>query len=174
MSSPLRPMRAGDAATVTDHHDRCWHVAFAPLVSEEVMAFVNARPREPRIRALTDRARPGGEFTTVVAVDEKDRAIGHVMVAGNEIVHLFIDPDHHGRGQGRRLLAHGEAMIAADGFREAELHTIVGNATAIGLYESCGWQVTDATVREELPNGSSYVEHVLRKDLDGQLSEARE
>ena len=36
---------------------------------------------------------------------------------------------------------------------------------AIALYESCGWVLTDETEDEHLPNGSSYTEHIMRKDL---------
>ena len=59
----------------------------------------------------------------------------------------------------------GEAMIADAGHDSAELHTMVGNAPAIALYEDTGWSVTDDLLREDLPNGSSYEEHILRKDL---------
>ena len=167
----LRPLKASDAPVITDYHERCWHSAFASLVSADVMQFISQRRREPRIQGWLDRLEPESGFITVVAVDDSDTAIGHVMVADNEIVHLFIDPDHHGRGLGRQLLAQGEELLAAAGHTEIELHTIVGNTPAIGLYEACRWVVTTETITEELPNGSSYVEHVLRKTLGPVVSE---
>ena len=63
------------------------------------------------------------------------------------------------------LLGIGEEMIRENGRRVAELHTMVGNTPAISLYEATGWVVTDDHITNELPNGSSFVEHVLRKDL---------
>jgi ribosomal protein S18 acetylase RimI-like enzyme len=64
--------------------------------------------------------------------------VGHITVEGNEIVHLFIDADHQGEGTGRRLLGVGEQLIVEHGFHGAELHTMVGNEPALGLYASAG------------------------------------
>ena len=52
---------------------------------------------------------------STVAVTADDMPVGHVTVQGNELVHLFIDPEHQGGGMGRRLLAAGEDLLAADG-----------------------------------------------------------
>ena len=52
-----------------------------------------------------------------------------------------------------------------NGHAVAVLHTLVGNTPAIALYEAQGWVVTDETHIEDLPNGSTYTEHVLRKPL---------
>jgi len=158
---PLRWGRPDDAVRIASYHHACWLQAFAPLVSAEVMEFV-----KPRVDVWQSRLAEGSELSTVVATDEHDQAIGHALVSGNELVHLFIDPEHHRKGIGRQLLAIGERLIRQGGHRQAQLHTIVGNAPAIGLYESCGWELTDETEDELLPNGASYTEHVMRKDLD--------
>lgn len=86
--------------------------------------------------------------------------IGHVTVSGHRLVHLFVEPDHHGRGLGRHLLAQGEAMIAAGGHTGLELHARVENLAAIAFYERAGWTVTDRVIHT-VEHGISYDERVL-------------
>lgn len=160
---PMRWALPADVEQIASYHHACWLHSFTPLVSPEVMAFI-----EPRVERWHQWLSDGSEFATVVAVDDDDQAIGHATVSGNELVHLFIDPDHHRRGLGRQLLKVGERLIRQAGHTQAQLHTIVGNASATGLYESCGWVLTDETCDENLPNGSSYTEHLMLKDLDDQ------
>ena len=157
----LRWARLADAARIADYHYACWQQVFAPLVSAEVMEGV-----EPRVERWRDWLEPGSEFTTVVTTDDHGQPIGHTTVRGHELIHLFVDPQHHRKGLGRQLLAIGERLIRQAGYAQAELHTIVGNARAIGLYESAGWNMTEETVDDVLSNGASYTEHVMRKDFD--------
>ena len=166
LPDPLRPARPDDAASIARYHRRCWETSFRSIVAPEVLAYVESTPIEAVIETWDRRTAPDTPEQTVVAVDATDRPIGHVMVNGAELVHLFIDPDHHRAGWGQILLGVGEAMIADGGHRVAELHTMVDNRPAIALYEANGWVVTDEYVTNDLPNGSRFVEHVLRKELD--------
>lgn len=160
---PLRYAELRDAERIAAYHHECWLQAFAPLVSPEVMEMI-----EPRVARWESWLADDSGFTVVVVTDQADEPIGHTAVKGNELVHLFVDPTHHGNGLGGALLAIAERLIRQAGHDQAELHTIVGNAPAIGLYESHGWVVTNETVDEQLENGSSYTEHVLRKDVRDQ------
>ena len=104
---------------------------------------------------------PGSEFETQVAV-VGGRPVGHFTVKGNQLVHLFVEPDFQGVGLGRRLLAQGETLIAANGHTDFELHARVENTSAIAFYETAGWTVTDRLIRT-VELGISYDEHVLIK-----------
>jgi ribosomal protein S18 acetylase RimI-like enzyme len=73
-----------------------------------------------------------------------------------------VEPDNQGIGLGRHLLAEGEALIAADGHTDFELHARVNNFAAIAFYERAGWTVTDRLIRTA-EHGISYNEHVLVK-----------
>ena len=161
----MRWAQVRDIESIIHYHTACWYDSFASLVSAEVMAFIESRPHEAMVEGWHHRLDPESSPKTVVAAGADDVALGHVMVDGDELVHLFIDPGHHGRGLGRQLLEVGERLIRQGGHEQAELHTIVGNAPAIALYEKFGWTVTDETLDEELPNGAGYSEHVLRKEL---------
>ncbi len=88
--------------------------------------------------------------------------IAHFTVSGNQLVHLFVEPDHQGMGIGRLLLAQGEAMIAAGGHKGLELHARVDNVAAVAFYEAAGWTVTGRLVHT-VEHGISYDEHVLIK-----------
>lgn len=90
--------------------------------------------------------------------------VGHVSVSGHRLLHLFVDPVHHRTGLGRYLLAQGEAMIAASGHRDLELHARVENVAAIAFYEHAGWLRTDRLVHT-VEHGISYDEEVLVKHL---------
>ena len=113
---------------------------------------------------FSDRLSPDSSMRTVVATHAGD-VIGHVQVDGNNLVHLFIDPDHQGAGIGRTMLAIGEQLIVDGGFLDAELHTRVGNERALALYASAGWQRTDRLIHSA-HDGIEYDEHVLVKQLD--------
>lgn len=157
----LRPGRLDDAKQIADYHHRCWLTAFAPLVDPLVMDVV-----EPRVERWQQWLDGSSEHDTVVAADEHDAPIGHATILGNELLHLFVDPDHHGRGLGRVLLSGAEDRLRLAGHVSIQLHTIVGNLPAIALYESNGWVMTDRLEDDHLPNGSKYTEHVLIKELD--------
>ncbi len=162
MANPprLRPGRLSDAAAIADYHHRCWLSAFAPLVDPAVMEVI-----EPRVERWQLWLGEDTDHDTIVAVDEHDQPIGHSTILDNELLHLFVDPDHHGRGLGRTLLADAETRLRAAGHRSIQLHTIVGNTPAITLYEANGWTMTDRLDDDVLPNGSTYTEHVLVKTL---------
>lgn len=156
----IRPGEPGDVEAIAAYHHRCSIVAFADIVTSGTFDDLDPRRRVP---TFSEWLGPDSDMTVRVASLD-GVAIGHVAVEGNEIVHLFIDPDHAGRGLGRRLLALGESLIAEAGHDTFELHTIVGNLPAIGLYESAGWVVTDRLVHNE-HEGLVYDEHVLVKLL---------
>ena len=156
----LRAARPADADAVEDYHHRCFLSTYA--------AHLAAGSFGPPDRAGTrqqvhDWLLPGSDCETVVAVDG-GTPIGHVTVSGHRLVHLFVDPGHQGRGLGRLLLARGEAVLAAHGRADVELHARVENVRAIAFYVSQGWRVTDRLIRT-VEHGISYQERVLVKQL---------
>ena len=121
-------------------------------------------------RQLHDWFRPESELETWVAVVD-GAPVGHVTVSGRQLVHLFVEPEHQGRGLGRHLLAWGEAMIAASGHTDLELRTRVDNVAAIAFYVKEGWTVTDRLIHT-VEHGISYDERVLIKHTGGHSPEA--
>lgn len=159
-SIEIRAAKAGDADPVADYHDRC----FRKTYSSQLLAgeFEAPDPEGTRLQ-LHEWFEPGSEFETWVAVID-GVPVGHFTVKGHQLVHLFVEPDHQGTGLGRYLLAQSEAMIAASGHTEFELHARVENLAAIAFYERAGWTVTDRLIRT-VEHGITYDEHILIKKL---------
>ena len=151
----------GDAARIAEYFHRCWLTESASSLEPGV-----AERLDPSmwLELFRGRLSPGSSMRTVVAT-QGDVVIGHVQVQGNNLVHLFIDPDHQGSGIGRCMLGVGERLIVEDGFLDAELHTRVDNERALGLYASAGWQLSDRLIHSA-HDGIEYDEHVLVKQLD--------
>ena len=155
-----RPGVPDDAEAIAAYHHRCSIDAFSDIVTSGT--FDDLDPRR-RVTTFTEWLSPESNMAVHVATID-DAVVGHVAVEGNEIVHLFIDPDHAGGGLGRRLLEIGEQLIETAGHRSFQLHTIVGNTPAIGLYESTGWVVTGQLKHSE-HEGLVYDEHLMIKHL---------
>ena len=161
-TEPVRPGEPADAAALACCHHRCWLHAFADLVTPP--EAVDQMDPDRNLERFSDWLSPMSD-PEVTVVERDGQVVGYSTVVGNELVHLFVDPDQAGRGYGRRLLAAAEEHMVDAGYRMLELHTMVGNDPAIGLYESAGWQMTDQLVHTDNDNGVSYDEHVLVKHL---------
>lgn len=159
----FRPGRPHDAERLTAYHHRCCVEAFGPLLGPDLVESLDPQRRRPAFDAWLS---PDTSDVSVVVAALGGVAVGHTVVAGREVVHLFVDPEHWGAGIGRQLLQVAEGLVAANGFDTAELHTIVGNEPAIRLYEAAGWTVTDRIVRTD-DGEVAYDEHVLLKRLPG-------
>ncbi|MDW3216283.1 MAG: GNAT family N-acetyltransferase [Ilumatobacteraceae bacterium] len=158
----IRPGVSGDVVAMTAVHHRCWMAKFAELVTPR--EAVDRLDPNRNLARFADWLEPGSDARVTVA--ERDgKVVGYSTVVGNELLHLFVDPDHAGCGIGRTLLAAAESQMSEAGHRTFELHTMVGNVPAIGLYESAGWQVTDRVIHSDDDHGVSYDEHVLLKHL---------
>ena len=154
----IRAATPADADAVADYHHRC----FTRTYSSQLLAGEFEAPDLAGTRQqLHDWFLPDSEFDTRVAVVD-GAPIGHFTVRGQQLVHLFVEPDHQGTGLGRHLLAQAEAMIAAGGHTDFELHARVDNLAAIAFYENAGWMVTDRLVHT-VEHGVSYDEWVLIK-----------
>lgn len=69
-----------------------------------------------------------------LAVDDSDRPLAFMLLDGNSMEALFIDPAHRGRGIGRALVGHA---IALHGTITTEVNE--QNAQAVGFYRHMGF-----------------------------------
>jgi ribosomal protein S18 acetylase RimI-like enzyme len=122
----IRPYTEADWSNVCAIHDR-------------------ARPRELAGSADARAFRPMAdvaeeeeffESKTLVACIE-DRIVGFVSFRDAYITWLYVDPDFHRRGIGKRLLS--EALKHCG--EQAWVNTMAGNQAAVSLYRSAGFNV---------------------------------
>lgn len=144
----LRPARPEDMATVADIWHRAWHVAHPGHVPDGLTAGRT-------LAAFHERTPARVADTTVAEVDGS--VVGFVMVEGDELEQLFVDPDHHGAGIAAPLLTAGEDRIAAAGHDVAWLAVVVGNARARRFYEKQGWYDAGDLPYEVTAGGTTYI-----------------
>ncbi|WP_284534574.1 GNAT family N-acetyltransferase [Nocardioides sp. T2.26MG-1] len=149
MSTPtLRPARPGDMAAVADIWHPAWHLGHAGHVPDGLTA---ARTLE----AFHERTPARVADTTVAEVD--GRVAGFIMVVGDEVEQVFVDPALHGAGVAAPLLAEAERQVAAAGYAEAWLAVVTGNARARRFYEKHGWRDGGDLPYEVTAGGERYV-----------------
>jgi ribosomal protein S18 acetylase RimI-like enzyme len=78
---------------------------------------------------------PGGKVIGFLftGVSDTDGALGIVYA-------LHVHPSAHGAGAGRRLLEHGQELLAAQGADTLELYVLDGNERAMRFYRRNGWE----------------------------------
>jgi GNAT superfamily N-acetyltransferase len=128
----LRPGRAEDAPAIAVIHRIATRVSL-PFLPE-------LHTPDADLAFFAERFLPANE---VWVAEEGGEAVGYVGFTGEWINHLFIHPDHQGRGIGPSLLA--KAM--ADG-KPKQLWTFQKNARARRFYEQRGFTAVRFTEGE--------------------------
>jgi len=127
----FRPAQTGDTDAVRDLWFEGWwdgHGAVAPEGLRRHRDLAGIAARIPPILAHMTVAEGSGGI------------LGFVSVKHDELANFFIARDARGSGLAPRLLAEGEAMLAARGIDEAFLWCAVGNGRAYRFYLREGWR----------------------------------
>lgn len=90
----LRPSRPQDGARVID----IWRRAVD--ATHHFLAAADRQAIEAEVRAFLPQA------PLLLAVDADDVPLAFMLVMDGHMEALFVDPAHHGRGLGRRMVAH--------------------------------------------------------------------
>lgn len=153
----LRPM--------TDSEFDEWRLALARAYAEEQVASGNWSSDEAVDRALADNAAllPEGRATEgmllLTAVRPDGDAIGRVWLGLEHprgtadcafLYDIEVEEPHRGQGYGRALLAAAEDVVRSHGVTSLELNVFGGNAAAIALYRSAGYDVVQQQMRTTL------------------------
>ena len=84
-----------------------------------------------------------GYYRVLVCVDRSDMVLGYLIsthVAGeSELLRIGVDPEHRGRGYGKRLMRAFVQACEEGDCPEAFLEVRASNASAIRLYEKFGF-----------------------------------
>lgn len=149
MSIDIRPATLDDTEQIRELGHAVWPVAYAGLVTPEFMAngLENWWSAEAVARGIT-------KGITLVAVETKTGRLVGMTGLGQEngdwvMWKLYILPDFHGTGIGRRLV---ERAIAAlpDGTERLLLDVLAANEKAIGFYHRLGFTETERGTGRDL------------------------
>jgi len=84
----------------------------------------------------------------LLIVEHDGEVVGSVMVGyeGHRgwVNYLAVDPDHQGRGLGRRLMERAEEILGQLGCAKVNLQVRSSNEAAIGFYRRIGYSVDDS------------------------------
>ncbi|HEY5887676.1 MAG TPA: GNAT family N-acetyltransferase [Acidimicrobiales bacterium] len=155
---PIRAPGPEDAEAIAGNHHRGWQIGYRGLIADELLDGLDLDERIERWRSAV--VNPA---MTVRVVDDGTAVRGHVTVGAatrngttdGEVLSLYVDPDHWGRGYGRLLLRTGADLLYALGYTHLGLWMVEGNVRAQALYESEGYVLEG--IREPMVlNGVDY------------------
>jgi GNAT superfamily N-acetyltransferase len=172
----IRRAEPDDAMPVAWVHVRSWQAAYRGLLPDD---YLNAILPEERAQyydfASVDPAKP----RTIVALED-GVVLGFASTAPSrdadlpgfgELVALYVDPAHWGRGMGVALVAAAREQLVAMGFKNAALWVLSGNARADRFYRRDGW-VPDGARKSDTMWSVAVQEVRYRREL-GNLASLR-
>ena len=141
----LRPAEPSDSLEVAEVHVRSWQVGYRGLLPG---GYLDALIPEERAERYTFADRSPGTPWTTVAVDDglicgfatTGPAKDPETPASGELLGLYVDPSHWGKGAGRALIAAARRELAERGFPDALLWVLSGNERAQRFYQKDGWR----------------------------------
>ncbi len=151
----VRLARPGDEMAVARVHVRSWRAAYWDLLDRSMLARM--RP-ESRAQRYTFATRSPQQPRTLVA-EEDGEIVGFATVSPShdpdvpgwgELNALYVDPDLWGAGVGRTLIAAARERLKVQGFQDAVLWVLEGNAKAERFYRRDGWIFDDLHRRERM------------------------
>jgi putative acetyltransferase len=131
----IRQALPGDRETLLDIWLRSVQATHDFVSAEDIQIFI------PLVRGYL----ASGQTEFWVLVDERGALMGFMGIAGTKMESLFLAPEFHRRGGGRRLVKYAQA-------RSAELTVDVNeqNAGALAFYDACGFVVEGRSPTDEM------------------------
>ena len=129
----LRTATHDDIAALSRLWHAGWHEAHAAYTPEALTRLRTVEDFARRLRATLPDIRMSGPML---------HPLGFCTIRDDELYQLFVAPQARGSGLAARLLADGEARLAARGVGMARLFVGIGNDRAAGFYARHGWEET--------------------------------
>ncbi|HLU45890.1 MAG TPA: GNAT family N-acetyltransferase [Natronosporangium sp.] len=163
----VRPAAPDDAAAVAALHVRSWRHTYAGIVPDQVLDHLATTVDQRAERYRRQWADPASPFRCLV-VTEGEHVLGFVLYGPyrlaeqqldqsvGEVLAIYLDPPHLGRGAGRTLLDAAVTALRAQGFSEVRLWVMEENTRARRFYERYGFTPdgTHHLFRLTAPDGS--------------------
>jgi putative acetyltransferase len=125
---PIRPATPQDRSVLFDVWLRAVRSTHTFVADADIEAF------KPLVRDYL----ASNETEFWVLCDDDGSIMGFMGIAGPRMESLFLAPEFHRRGGGRRLVAHARAMRG-----ELTVDVNEQNTAAVDFYEACGFVVED-------------------------------
>ena len=151
MNFTIRRMSPGDAADLHRIHTQAVTAVCADYVEPAaVAAWLHGRTAEKYVEA----ADTGGETFWIAALEDGS-VIGFASWRQDELISLFVDPAHHGRGVGRALFDACEKDAAENGHAPGRL---TATLNAVSYYEALGFRQIRESYREKQGQRIPHIE----------------
>ncbi len=140
----VRAAEPVDAMEVAQVHVRSWQAAYRGLLPD---GYLDGLQPEDRAASYTFGLSEPNQPATIVAVEGEairgfaatGRAQSEDALGMGELLAIYVDPGHWGRGVGRLLMHDARARLSEQGFVEVILWVLVGNQQAERFYRGDGW-----------------------------------
>ena len=139
----VRPARPQDVGALAHIHVASWHHAYQGILAPHNLALTNLSRSLGRFRGYFWR---GGQRASLLHVVEGDDGVVGYVNSGvtssreiggrGEVFELYLHPDAHGQGAGRKLLSVGLWALSGHRLMPAIVWVLADNHHARRFYES--------------------------------------
>ena len=143
----LHPMTRADIPQVIELAGRIWREHYPPIVGAAQVEYM-LRNRYTEANLLADVG-AGDRWFDVLNVDGESAGFLRCAIEAPgelRLREIYLEARWRGRGLGRRLLEHAEALARAAGCRRIFLTVNKRNAVAIRAYERFGFTIRDSLI----------------------------
>lgn len=143
----VRRAQIEDAGEIAVAHDAAWREAYRGVIPGRELERLVARRGPDWWRAAIRRG------TRLLVLDFDESVAGYVSYGrnrlpslpyGGEIFELYLAPEFHGVGFGRRLFEAARADLSAFGLASMVVWALADNHRAIGFYQHMGGAIARA------------------------------
>ena len=143
MRIDIRAADKSDIPAVSEVINSAWRVCYSGILPDEVIERYAAQRAESLAKLLSDS-------DTVMYVLECDKVVRAVCTAVRctsgryryyaNVVQLYVAPNEHRKGLGRKLLSHTLRALREKGYKNAVLDCFEKNTAARRFYEKFGFE----------------------------------
>ena len=169
MSSPVRFREAvaEDIPVLQALSRAIWYACYPNVISTEQIEYMLPRMYGDDV-LRREMHREGYHYELVLVEGEPAGYLSwrhDPASASVELSKVYLQPVHHGKGLGQRMLAHVAERARQAGARSIHLRVNKGNAPAIAAYRRGGYTVRDSLVAG-IGGGFVMDDFVMEKTLD--------
>jgi RimJ/RimL family protein N-acetyltransferase len=152
----IREPATADVPALGRLHAEAWQAAYEGQMPAELLAGITVERRTTMWQRILGSERRDRQRIAIADIDGE--AVGFAWTGpcrdedgpegAGELFAINVSPKHWGSGAGAALLDAAHSALSDEGFTQAVLWVLPGNARARRFYERSGW-IADGVTREE-------------------------